>query len=456
LTTTNTPTPTVLVVDDDPAVGKVLGALLRQDGITAQVASSGAEALQALEDQPFEVVVTDVRMPGMDGMELLAEIKRRWPELPVVMLTAFGTVQLAVEAMKAGAAEFVLKPFDRQEILFVIRKALSSYDRAAEGAPHTPLQEAGIIGESLAMQEVARMIDRAASSDATVLIRGESGTGKELVVEAVHRRSSRRDKPLVKVHFAAVPETLLEAELFGYEKGAFTGAVTRKPGRAELADGGTLFLDEVGDIPPTVQVKLLRLLQGREFERVGGTQTLSVDTRFVAATHRDLEEMLEHGDFREDLFYRLNVIPIYLPPLRERDDDVDALARHFCKTFGQANGKPEITIEQEGIALLRTQAWPGNVRQLQNLIERLVVLADQPLVTAQDVERELAPPSSKLAGHEESVQRAVTLESLVNETVRQALVRTLKSCGNNRSQAARILGISRRTLYNKLKEHGLC
>jgi DNA-binding NtrC family response regulator len=214
-------------------------------------------------------------------------------------------------------------------------------------------------------------------------------------------------------------------------------------------------LDEVGDIPPTVQVKLLRLLQGREFERVGGTETLSVDTRFVAATHRDLEAMLEQGDFREDLFYRLNVIPIYLPPLRERGDDVDALARHFCRTFGQANGKPEISIEQDGIALLRRHPWPGNVRQLQNLVERLVVLADRPLVTARDVERELTPTSIQPAGLEEPAEEAVTLESLVNETVRQALVRTLKRCGNNRSQAARILGISRRTLYNKLKEHGL-
>jgi DNA-binding NtrC family response regulator len=455
-------TATVLVVDDDPAVGKVLGALLRQDGLEAEHVASGAEALQALEARPFEVVVTDVRMPGMDGMELLDRVKRRWPELPVVVLTAFGSVELGVEAMKAGAADFITKPFDREQILAVIRKELRAGRRFAEAAPPPPARrEAGLIGDSPAMQGVYRMIERAATSDATVLIRGESGTGKELVVQAIHRQGARREGPLVTVHCAALPATLLEAELFGHEKGAFTGATTRKPGRVELAGGGTLFLDEIGDIEPAVQVKLLRLLQEKQYERLGGTQTLTADVRFVAATHQDLEAMLAQGTFREDLFYRLNVIPVELPPLRERGQDVALLARHFCDQVGEAAGR-RVPLTDEAVALLCQQVWPGNVRQLQNLVERLVVLADGPTIDAASVAAELPgggagapaqPGTAGAAGAAPAPGR--TLDELVHETVRQALITTLERCNNNRSQAARVLGISRRTLYNKLREHGL-
>jgi two-component system, NtrC family, response regulator AtoC len=460
----------VLLVDDDPAVAKVLGALLGQAGLTVHTATQGQEALTLLGRKPIDVVVSDVRMPGMSGMELLAEVGRSWPDVPVILLTAHGTVPLAVEAMKAGAADFALKPFDREEILFSIRKALLRAQQQQEGARPLVKEANGFVGHSNAMAQVQALLGRAASGTATVLLRGESGTGKELAAKAVHDASPRRGGPFVKLHCAALPDTLLESELFGYEKGAFTGAATRKPGRVELANGGTLFLDEIGDITPQVQVKLLRLLQEREFERLGGTQTLKVDVRFVAATHRNLEEMVRKGEFREDLFYRLNVVPVWLPPLRARPEDIEPLVRHFLDVHAKANGKPAFTLTLEGLAALQAQPWPGNVRQLQNFIERLVVLSDGPVITGDDVYREVsrqpgivpsapapaptsATPSSPAIGSAGGEGR--TLESQRKEMERQALVDALKRAGDNRTLAARLLGISRRTLYNKLEEHGL-
>jgi len=461
----------VLLVDDDVAVAKVLGALLTQAGLTVHTATNGQEALALLGRKPIDVVVSDVRMPGMSGMELLSEVVRLWPDIPVILLTAHGTVPLAVEAMKAGAADFALKPFDREEILFSIRKALLRADQ--EGA-RAPVKESGaFVGHSGAMAEVQALLSRAAAGTATVLLRGESGTGKELAARAVHDASPRRGGPFVKLHCAALPDTLLESELFGYEKGAFTGAATRKPGRVELAHGGTLFLDEIGDITPHVQVKLLRLLQEREFERLGGTQTLKVEVRFVAATHRDLEEMVRKGEFREDLFYRLNVVPVWLPPLRARPEDIEPLVRHFLEVHARANGRPPFTPRPEALAVLREQPWPGNVRQLQNFIERLVVLSDGPVLTGEDVHRELSRqpglmpvvpppvesnPAASLPSSPSSegvVAEARTLESQRKHMERQALVDALKRAGDNRTLAARLLGISRRTLYNKLEEHEL-
>ena len=329
----------ILIVDDDRAIGTVLAALLGQAGMASTYASSGQQALSLLETRPFDAVLTDLRMPGMDGMDLLRAVNARWQGLPVVMISAHGTVQLAVEAMRAGAADFVLKPFEREEIVFVLRKALALSKRTdGPELPEAP-SDVDMVFESTAMRDVDALVTRAASGTTTILVRGETGTGKELIARAVHRRSPRHDKPFVKVHCAGLPETLLEAELFGYEKGAFTGAVTRKPGRVELAEGGTLFLDEIGDITAAMQVKLLRILQDREYERLGGTRTNKADLRFVAATHRDLEAMVLRREFREDLLYRLNVITIWLPPLRLRPDDVDRLARHFASIHGKANGK---------------------------------------------------------------------------------------------------------------------
>jgi two-component system, NtrC family, response regulator AtoC len=456
----------VLLVDDDPAVAKVLGALLAQAGLTVHTTKNGAEALAVLEQKPIDVVVSDVRMPGMSGLELLAEVTRAYADVPVVLITAHGTVPMAVEAMKAGAADFILKPFDREEILFTIRKALL---RAQGEAERSPLKTSVFVGRSAAMAEVEALLTRAAAGGtATVLLRGESGTGKELAAKMVHDASPRRTGPFVKLHCAALPETLLESELFGYEKGAFTGAATRKPGRVELANGGTLFLDEIGDITPHVQVKLLRLLQEREFERLGGTQTLKVDVRFVAATHRPLEEMVKKGEFREDLFYRLNVVPVWLPPLRARPEDTEPLARHFLDVHAKANGRQPFTLAPDALQALQAQPWPGNVRQLQNFMERLVVLSDGPTITGEDVARELsrqpglmptaaqtAPLSPLAATAPSSGSEPKTLDSQRRDTERQALLDALKRAGDNRTLAARLLGISRRTLYNKLEEHGL-
>ncbi|RKH61256.1 sigma-54-dependent transcriptional regulator [Corallococcus aberystwythensis] len=451
----------VLVVDDDPALIKVLGALLTQAGLTPHPASNAKDALALLARRPIDVVLSDVRMPGMSGMELLAEVGRGWPDVPVLLMTAHGTVPLAVEAMKAGAADFVLKPFDREELLFTLKKALLQ-------ASNTPQPARGegkaldslLMGSSRAMTEVKSLLVKAAQGTATVLLRGESGTGKELAARALHENSPRRAGPFVKLHCAALPDTLLESELFGYEKGAFTGAATRKPGRVELAHGGTLFLDEIGDVSPAVQVKLLRVLQEREFERLGGTQTVKVDVRFVAATHQALEDGVRRGTFREDLFYRLNVVPLWLPTLRERPEDIALLARHFLDVHAKTNGRPPFTLSEDGLRALQTQPWPGNVRQLQNFLERLVVLSDGPVLTGADVARELSrqpgiAPAPVAAPLPPSPSDSVTLESRRKDVEKEALVDALKRAGDNRTLAARLLGVSRRTLYNKLEEHGL-
>ncbi|WP_208726628.1 sigma-54-dependent transcriptional regulator [Corallococcus terminator] len=449
----------VLLVDDDPALLKVLGALLTQAGLTPHPASNARDALALLARRPIDVVLSDVRMPGMSGLELLAEVGRGWPDVPVLLMTAHGTVPLAVEAMKAGAADFVLKPFDREELLFSLHKALLRAQKEPEPTRGPGKAPDGLfVGASRALADVQSLLARAAVGTATVLLRGESGTGKELAARAVHDGSPRRAGPFVKLHCAALPDTLLESELFGYEKGAFTGAATRKPGRVELAHGGTLFLDEIGDVSQAVQVKLLRVIQEREFERLGGTQTVKVDVRFVAATHQPLEDLVRRGTFREDLFYRLNVVPLWLPSLRERPEDIEPLARHFLDVHAKANGRPPFTLSADGLAVLQSQPWPGNVRQLQNFMERLVVLSDGPHLTGTDVARELsrqpglAPP---LAAAPLPSSDTGTLESRRKDVEKDALVDALKRTGDNRTLAARLLGISRRTLYNKLEEHAL-
>jgi DNA-binding NtrC family response regulator len=452
----------VLLVDDEPAVGLVLKSLLKQAGFKpVEDVTSGASALELLERRPFDVVISDIRMPGMDGMTLLREVKTRWPDLPVVMLTAHGTIELAVEAMRAGAADFLLKPIDDEQLVPVLRRVLDTSRPGREGAPRLPVS-GGLVGESPAMAEVRRLIGRAAEAGSTVLILGESGTGKELVVEAIHQASARRERPLVKVHCGALSETLIESELFGHEKGAFTGAVTARPGRVELADGGTLFLDEIGDISPGFQVKLLRLLQESEFERVGSSRTRKVDVRFVTATHRDLEAMCREGTFREDLYYRLNVLAIRLPPLRERGDDVRLLARHFLAGFGQASGKPELTIEPGALDRLAAHTWPGNVRELQNAVESLVVWCDGATITMEDVSRRLkslppadARPADAAIDTPPPSGEPAPLDSWLDAHERQYILHTLKRCDNNRTLAARLLGISRRALYNKLEKHEL-
>jgi two-component system response regulator AtoC len=456
---------TVLVVDDDPAIGQVFEALLQQGGLACKQAKNAAEALHLLETEHVDVVVSDIKMPDKSGMELLPEIHEAWPGLPVIMLTAHGSVPIAVEAMRLGAVDFILKPFDRQEILFVIRKALATTQDGVTNGVTIFGGGATVIGRSQEMREVLSMVDRVGPTDSTVLLRGESGTGKEVIARALHACSHRKDGPFVAIRCAAIPDNLLESELFGYEKGAFTGATCRKPGRVELAQGGTLFLDEIGDLSATMQVKLLHLLQEKQFERLGGTETTTVDARFLAATHRDIDAMVAHHEFRDDLFYRLNVVPILLPPLREREGDVGLLARHFFSEIAAANAKTGWVLSSQAIACLEQQNWPGNVRQLQNLVERLIILSDGPEVSISDVRRELGRERQTPGATEPSEQasepgspppeNAQTLSKQQLARERRVLEETLTRCNNNRAQAARVLGVSRRTLYNKLQRHGL-
>jgi len=467
----------VLVVDDDPAVGMVLGALLQQAGFRATSVPSGARAIEVLAAEPIDAVITDLRMPGMDGMQLLGRVVRTLPDVPVLVISAHATVPDAVEAMKLGAADFVQKPFDREEIIYSLRKALAGALRA-RAEPPPPSEAPTLVGASPEMAECLALLARAARSSATVLLRGESGTGKDLAAREIHRQSSRKAGPFVKVHCGALPDNLLESELFGYEKGAFTGAAQRKPGRVELAQGGTLFLDEIGDITPAMQVKLLRVLQEREYERLGGTQTLKADVRFLAATHKDLEAMSARNEFREDLFYRLNVVPVWMPSLRSRKSDIPVLAKHLAETLAEQHGHA-VTLDAGALAALSAETWPGNVRQLQNFIERLVVLSDNPVVSAVDVARELGrKPLTEAAAHAvgqpSSSQGAVpavdetavsnrpgapgssaTLDDRRRGAEREAITTALQQAANNRTLAARLLGISRRTLYTKLDEHGI-
>jgi two-component system response regulator AtoC len=443
------PAPLVLLVDDDAAITTVLGSLLKQEGLQVTCAASAAEALVALGKQPVDLVVTDLRMPGMDGMTLLRQVVRSHTDVPVVVLSAHGTVSLAVDAMKAGAADFLTKPFDRDEVVFVVKKAL------AGAALARPSQEAfSPLGASLAMAEVRETIRRSATSNATVLILGESGVGKEVVARAIHEASPRKDKPFIKINCAAFPDSLLESELFGYEKGAFTGANLRKPGRIELAHGGTLLLDEIGDVPLTTQVKLLRVIQAKELERLGGTQTTKVDVRFLAATHRDLSQMVEDGEFRQDLFYRLNVIRLFVPPLRERPEDIELLVRHFSVAAAEANGRNGVSVDDPALRLLLEQPWPGNVRQLENFIERLVVLSDGPRLTCADVEREFSRDALHVRSSRAANPAAAEpkLDAQRKEAERKAIIDALQRSAGNRTLAARLLGISRRTLYTKLAE----
>jgi two-component system, NtrC family, response regulator AtoC len=445
---------TVLIVDDDATLRKVLGALLGQAGIASVEAGSGHDALLVLQSRPVDAVLADLRMPEMGGMELVSHVARGWPDVPVVMLTAHGTVPLAVEAMKRGAADFLLKPFDREEVLFVLQKALA----LGRGPTEASAPGSDFIGQSAAMRRLSEALRRCAATSATVLIRGETGTGKEVVARAIHEQSPRSARPLVKVNCAALPEALLESELFGHEKGAFTGATSRKPGRVELAAGGTLFLDEIGDVPLATQVKLLRLLQEREIERVGGVDTIAVDVRFIAATHRPLEKMVEDGEFREDLFYRLNVIPIEVPALRERPGDIAELARHFAQRHCAAHRLPARDLEPGAIERLEMDRFAGNVRQLSNLIERLVVLGTEPRIGRADVERELAREAARRGGARAAdvpTSRGASLSEQRHGLEREAVTEALARARNNRTLAARLLGISRRTLYNKLKELGL-
>ena len=444
----------ILIVDDDTAVATVLRGLLGQAGHDAHTVSSAPAALAYAESHAVDLVLTDLRMPEMDGMELLRRLKQSAPDLPVIMLTAHGSIERAVEAMQAGAADFLTKPFKRDEVVFSVDKALTA---GSHGDRPPPLSGGGLLlGSSPAMREVTDVIARAARSNAHVLIRGESGTGKELAARSVHQASPRAAGPFVAVNCAALPDQLLESELFGYEKGAFTGAATKKPGRVALAEGGTLLLDEIGDVSPAVQVKLLRLLQQKEYEPLGATATVRADVRFIAATHQDLEGMVETGAFREDLYYRLNVVPIFMPPLREHKDDIAELARQLCARLANDNGRATLTLDATALDALAEHDWPGNVRELVNFIERLVVFCDGTSIGASDVVRELGRSPRPRAGvggsttADSQPDHGAGLKDRRQQAERDAIREALGKAGGNRTQAARLLGISRRTLYKRL------
>jgi two-component system response regulator AtoC len=439
----------VLLVDDDPDVGKVLEALLRQAEIACRWVPDAETALAVLRERPVDVVMTDLRMPGASGIDLLEAIVERWPEIPVALLTAHATLDVAVEASVKGAADFLRKPFDREEVLFTVRKLIAV---ARHDGPGTSpdIERAPSESASPKMREVDDLIRRAAAGNFTVLLRGENGTGKDVAAQAIHRLGPRKSEPFVRVHCAALPETLIESELFGYERGAFAGAASRRHGRVEIAGQGTLFLDEIGDVPLTIQIKLLRLLQFKEFERLGSSQTLKSPARFLAATHQPLEELIERGKFREDLFFRLNVLQIWIPPLRERPEDIETLALRFCAEAARGNGRGEMEISAQAIALLRSQPWPGNVRELQNCIERMVILSDGNRLTVSDVERQLAPPPGTRTSRPSSALRVS-----VDDYEKEMIAKVLDEVDGNKTKAAARLKISRRTLYNKLAQYDL-
>jgi nitrogen regulation protein NR(I) len=460
----------VLIVDDEPNLRKILSAQLSRDGYDVLTAEDGEQGLQILREHHIDLVVTDLKMPKVDGMALMREALREDPELPIVMITAHGTVDTAVEALKLGAFDYLTKPFDKDEVRQIVAKALKARQLAgteASPSPKTAETRFGIIGNSAGLNELYAVLERVADTPTTVLITGESGTGKELVARALHDHSSRRDKPFIKVNCAAIPKELLESELFGYERGAFTGAVSSKPGRFELANGGTLFLDEIGEIPVEMQVKLLRALQESEFERVGGIKTIRVDVRLVAATNRDLKKLIANGSFREDLFYRLNVVPIRLPALRERASDIPLLVEHFLLKFNERLKKHVVGADADAIEQLQAYAWPGNIRELENVVERAVLFCDSQNLRAEDLPVEvrgggvggsLAPPPT-----EAEVQAALSGEGGLKEHVKVAMSRlerelvgrALQQTGGNVTHAARLLKISRKGLQLKMKELGL-
>jgi two-component system response regulator HydG len=445
---------TLLIADDDPGLRESLERTLTREGYRVVLASDGRAALERVQAGGVDLIVTDLRMPGLTGLELLRAAKAIMPDVDVILLTAFGTVEEAVKAMKDGAYDFLTKPFRREQLIKLIDKALERRDlieqnRALKKQLEDLRAKGQMIGASPSWRRMLTLVEQTADSSATILIQGESGTGKELVARTIHERSARRNGPFVAVNCAALPETLLESELFGYEKGAFTGAGGRKEGRFDLANGGTLFLDEVADLSLVTQPKILRVLQEGQFERLGGTRTLQVDVRIVAATNQDLADMVKEKRFREDLYYRLNVITVRVPPLRERHEDIRLLAQHYLRVYAAKNGRKLDGFTAEAIERLESYAWPGNVRELENLIERTVLLARKDRIDAEDLPEEVAgvkrPPRDAILG---------LIGIPLAEIEQRLLDETLRITGGNKTQAAKHLGIDVRTVARKLERRG--
>ena len=450
----------VLVVDDEINMQVVLRAMLKKEGYEVLTARDGLEALKILAGTEVDVVVTDLKMPRLDGMGLLERVMEEYPSTPVIMITAHGTVATAVDALKKGAFDYVTKPFEQDELKNVVLKAVKTRRLSDEEfvASADDIDRYGIVGASEPMVEIFEIVKRVAPTTTTILISGETGTGKELIANAIHINSPRKANPLIKINCAAIAENLMESELFGYEKGAFTGAVVTKPGRFELAHKGTLFLDEVGELPKEMQVKLLRAIQEQAFERVGGLKTIKVDVRLITATNRNLFQDVKEGRFREDLFYRLNVLPIHLPALRERKDDIPLLVSYFVDRFRKKLARDIEGLDDEVLDLFINYDWPGNIREMENLLERLVLMARGQTITLADVpgeirqavqEQALLPPEKKQSQFKEFIR------THTEEAERQLLVRCLEECGGNVTRAAQQLGLSRKGLQLKMIKYNL-
>jgi len=445
---------TILIIDDDPIGLETLAEGLQEEGYEALAASDGQRGLAMLAERPdVDVVLTDLKMQGVDGLEVLRHARSADENLPVILVTAYASLETAIEAMKIGAFDYVTKPIDLRRVVIVVEKgvALRTLTRENFDLKRRLNEKFGfenIIGRSEGMARVFQMVRQVADTRTAVLIEGESGTGKELVAQAIHNNSSRRAGPFIGVNCAALTETLLESELFGHEKGAFTGAIAQKKGRFELADGGTLFLDEVGDMSLAMQSKLLRVLQEYRFERVGGTHTVKVDVRIITATNASLEDKVKAGTFREDLFYRLNVVSIRVPPLRERRDDVPLLACHFARVFAERNNRPVKTINPQAMDVLCRYPWPGNVRELQNVIENMVITSQDDVLSVKDLPERVRPALPPSTG---GFPVGITMHQLEERAIRE----TLDSVDGNRKKAADLLGIGLRTLHRKLREYGM-
>ena len=447
----------ILLVDDEPHTLDALSIILRREGHTILTAASGKDALTHLEERNVDIILSDVKMPAMDGLTLLRQVKAGSNDVVVLMMSGHQDVTSAVEAMKEGAFDYLVKPFGKEDVIRTVQKALSHQALLVENLAlrrqvYDQFARAQVIGSSPVWRKICQMVEQVAPAKATVLITGESGTGKELIASLLHRLSTRAERPFITLNAAALPATLLEAELFGYEKGAFTGAQQRKPGRFELADGGTLFLDEIGDMPSEVQAKLLRVLQDGTFERLGGTRTQQVDVRVVAATNKDLSQEVEAQRFRLDLYYRLNVITLHLPPLRERHEDIPLLVSHFLHKYAEQNRKVVTSIQQQALQCLVAYEWPGNVRELENVIERAVVLSQGSTIGVTELPDHFQEKESVLATTE---HYSLPVNATLADIERAAIAQALQHTGGNRQAAARTLDIGVATLYRKLKTYRL-
>jgi two-component system NtrC family response regulator len=449
----------ILIVDDDSSVRRVMQMQLSEAGYEAQLAASGGEALHILVESHPKLVITDLRMPDLDGIELLRRISEEDIQTTVIIITAFGSIETAVQAMRLGAYDYITKPIDYDALLLAVHRAMERQNlidevRNLRSALDRRYGFDNIIGHSKILLRVLEMAARVAQHDSTVLINGETGTGKELLARAIHYNSRRRNQPFVTINCGAIPKDLIEAELFGYSRGAFTGAHASKPGKVESADGGTLFLDEIGELPLESQVKILRLIQQGEVERIGATSPKIINVRIVAATHRNLSAMVEDGTFREDLFYRLAVVPLYLPPLRERKEDIPELAEHLLHKAKERHGMQSLRVAPSVIARLSAHRWPGNIRELENLVERMLVLSNGELITEDDLSdelRDVCPSQSNSSLLLELPDEGISLDALE----RELLLRALEKAGGNQTKAARYLDISRRTFIYRMEKHGL-